>query len=190
MHAKLSTRERIIQAARRSFAEKGHDGVSMSEIAKSAGVKKALIYYYFPSKEDLFYEVWQYSIDELENNIFAEVDGEGRYVSKIKKLLRAYIKFITSSNDIRKIMVQEKGNLSRQDQDTWKRVKDRYMALSSRISSVIQGAKVAEEVQDNVDPDGAAELIINGFSSTEDLKRLESIQEIIWRGLVKDKGEQ
>lgn len=189
MRAKPSTREKIIQAARRSFAEKGHDGVSMSEIAKSAGVKKALIYYYFPSKEDLFYEVWHYSIDELENSIFVDIDGESRYISKIKKLLKSYINFITSSNDIRKIMVQEKGNLSREDQDTWKKVRERYMVLSNRISSVIQGAKVAEEVPDNVDPDGAAELIINGFSSTGDLKRLESIQEIIWRGLVKSDRE-
>ncbi|HQN27822.1 MAG TPA: helix-turn-helix domain-containing protein, partial [Mesotoga sp.] len=49
MRARLSSKERIVRAARKAFAERGRDGVSMSEIAGIAGVKKALIYYYFPS---------------------------------------------------------------------------------------------------------------------------------------------
>jgi len=54
VRANLSSRERIIKAARKAFAERGHDGVSMSEIAQMASVKKALIYYYFPVKRTCF----------------------------------------------------------------------------------------------------------------------------------------
>ncbi len=189
VRAKLSSRERIIRAARKAFAERGHDGVSMSEIAQMAGVKKALIYYYFPSKEDLFYEVWQYSIDELEDHVFSETSDENVYVSKLKRILRSYIDFITSKNEIKKIMDQERANLSREDNESWKRVRDRYEALKEKLSSAINDAKAAQEISKDVDPDSAADLILNGFSITEDPDGLESIREIIWRGLVSNSGE-
>jgi len=189
VRAKLSSRERIIRAARKAFAERGHDGVSMSEIAQMAGVKKALIYYYFPSKEDLFYEAWQYSIDELEDHVFSETSDENVYVSKLKRILRSYIDFITSKNEIKKIMDQERANLSREDNESWKRVRDRYEALKEKLSSAINDAKAAQEISKDVDPDSAADLILNGFSITEDPDGLESIREIIWRGLVSNSGE-
>ncbi|MDI9368741.1 MAG: TetR/AcrR family transcriptional regulator [Thermotogota bacterium] len=189
VRAKLSSRERIIKAARKAFAERGHDGVSMSEIAQMAGVKKALIYYYFPSKEDLFYEVWQYSIDELEDHVFSETRNENVYVSKLKRILRSYIDFITNKNEIKKIMDQERANLSREDNESWKRVRDRYQLLKEKLSSAIDEAKIAQEISKDVDPDSAADLILNGFSVTEDPNGLESIREIIWRGLVSNSGE-
>jgi len=181
---KISTREKIILAARKAFAKKGHDGVSMSEIAENAGVKKALIYYYFPSKEDLFYEVWQYSLDELENHIFAEIENENAYLKKIKKLLKAYIDFITSKKEVRQMLLQEKGNFTREDERTWQRIKDRYLSLRKRISSLIEQAKLSQEINASVDPEGAAELILNGLSSTDNPKSIETVKEIIWRGLI------
>jgi len=189
VRARLSSKERIVRAARKAFADRGRDGVSMSEIAGIAGVKKALIYYYFPSKEDLFYEVWRYSIDELEDHIFSEADGENVYLSKIKKILRSYIDFITSKNEVKKIMDQERANLTREDIESWKRVRDRYLSLKNRLSTVINDAKTAREISKDVEPDSMADLILNGFSITEDPEGLESIREIIWRGLISNSGE-
>lgn len=48
---------KILNAAREVFAEKGYEGASISEIAKRAGVNKALPFYYFESKEKLLKEV-------------------------------------------------------------------------------------------------------------------------------------
>lgn len=121
MKKKMTTRERILLAARKAFAEKGHDGVSMSEIASIAGVKKALIYYYFPSKEDLYYEVWRYSLDELEEHLFKEVESENVYLKKIKRLLKAYVDFVTNKRETVKIIQREKGNLAREDLEMWKK---------------------------------------------------------------------
>ena len=49
----LDSRERILDAARSEFAEKGFDGARVDEIAKRADVNKALIYYYFKGKDEL-----------------------------------------------------------------------------------------------------------------------------------------
>lgn len=56
-------RARLVQAATRVFAEKGFSA-SNKEIAKAAGITPAAIYWYFPSKEELFSAVvTQYAPD-------------------------------------------------------------------------------------------------------------------------------
>jgi AcrR family transcriptional regulator len=48
------TREAILDAATRQFAERGYDGASMRVIAAAAGVDQKLIAYFFGSKQHLF----------------------------------------------------------------------------------------------------------------------------------------
>jgi len=48
---------RIFEAADRLFGERGFDGVSVGDVALAAGVNKALIFYYFRSKEALYGQV-------------------------------------------------------------------------------------------------------------------------------------
>lgn len=48
------TRERILTAAFREFADKGLDGARVDKIASRAGVNKGMLYHYFGNKEQLF----------------------------------------------------------------------------------------------------------------------------------------
>lgn len=48
-----ATQQKILAAAEAEFAEKGFDGGRVDEIARRAGVNKAMLYYYFQSKEQL-----------------------------------------------------------------------------------------------------------------------------------------
>lgn len=58
------SRERILAAARAEFAEKGFDGARVDEIARRADVNKALIYYYFKSKDELLQELLRSFLEE------------------------------------------------------------------------------------------------------------------------------
>ncbi len=53
------TEQLILSAARKVFIEKGLDGARMQEIADEAGINKALLHYYFRSKEKLFSMIFQ-----------------------------------------------------------------------------------------------------------------------------------
>ena len=46
--------KRVVQVAQLFFAERGFDDVTMREVARHAGASKATIYFYFPSKQELF----------------------------------------------------------------------------------------------------------------------------------------
>jgi AcrR family transcriptional regulator len=53
----VATRAAILASARRSFTQKGYDGVGLREIAAGAGVTAMLVNRYFGTKEKLFAEV-------------------------------------------------------------------------------------------------------------------------------------
>jgi|SRR5215211_192289 len=52
---KQRTRQLIADTARRLFAERGFEAVTVAEIAREAEVAQATVFNYFPAKEDLFY---------------------------------------------------------------------------------------------------------------------------------------
>ncbi|MEZ4979992.1 MAG: helix-turn-helix domain-containing protein [Saprospiraceae bacterium] len=54
MEKEITTEEKIIQAAKSAFLEHGMAGARMQDIADRAGINKALLHYYFRSKEKLF----------------------------------------------------------------------------------------------------------------------------------------
>lgn len=56
------TKQLIKETALTLFAEKGYDGTALSEIAKAVGIKTPSLYAHFSSKEALFLEVYQDSI--------------------------------------------------------------------------------------------------------------------------------
>src|SRR5260370_40941399 len=73
-HARdLSTARRIVATAEGIFAEQGLAGARMDEIARAAKVNKALLYYYFPSKEDLHRVV----LATLRSQLTTKVCGPG-----------------------------------------------------------------------------------------------------------------
>lgn len=61
----FEARERIINAAIKLFSEKGFDGTRVNEIAAAAKVNKALIYYYFKSKEEILDHVLELLFKDL-----------------------------------------------------------------------------------------------------------------------------
>ncbi len=60
------TRDRILSAAQRLFAERGFDRASMPEIAKASRITAGAIYKHFASKDDLFFEVVRRVVDASE----------------------------------------------------------------------------------------------------------------------------
>ncbi len=47
-------RRRLLELGRELFARHSYDELSMADIAREAGISKALLYHYFPSKQDFF----------------------------------------------------------------------------------------------------------------------------------------
>ena len=48
--AEITTKDAVFDSAAMLFANRGFDGVSVDDIARDAGVNKAMIYYHFADK--------------------------------------------------------------------------------------------------------------------------------------------
>ncbi len=68
----INSRERLLDTATELFAEKGYAGASVREIVEKAGVSKPVLYYYFKSKEGLFYAILEWAAD-VQQNILNEI---------------------------------------------------------------------------------------------------------------------
>jgi|GEM_PF-939832 len=62
--SKVTTKDKVLAAARRLFVEHGFAGTSMGNIAKLAGVTHSLLFHHFGNKEKLWGEVKQSIINE------------------------------------------------------------------------------------------------------------------------------
>jgi TetR/AcrR family transcriptional regulator len=68
----VNSRERLLETATELFAEKGYAGASVREIVEKAGVSKPVLYYYFKSKEGLFYAILEWAA-AVQQNILNEI---------------------------------------------------------------------------------------------------------------------
>jgi TetR/AcrR family transcriptional regulator len=79
---KVETQQKIIEAAREVFIEKGLQGARMQEIADRAAINKALLHYYYRSKEQLFDAVFDETVSEIIPK-FAKVFNEEKTMEEL-----------------------------------------------------------------------------------------------------------
>ena len=70
------TEQKIYQAATRIFIRQGRDGARMEDIAKDAGINKALLHYYFRSKEKLYATVFEQEVRKVVMDLFQSMNLE------------------------------------------------------------------------------------------------------------------
>ena len=79
-------RERIIEAARRAFAEHGLD-VGVDEIARSAGVGMGTLYRRFPTKESLVHAIFEDRLDQLQPVIERALAAEDAWEGLVEMIV-------------------------------------------------------------------------------------------------------
>lgn len=101
----IGVKEKILKAAGALFSEKGYHGASMKDIARSAGVNKALIFYYFNSKENLYQDILKEVFEKTQINIIRRIEKADTPKEKLRAALDAYIRsFSESRNTVRMIL--------------------------------------------------------------------------------------
>jgi len=103
----FSTEEKILEAAKTVFHKKGFDGTRMQEIADEAGINKALLHYYYRSKENLFDAVFKDAFNELFKKIFTVVDSDISFEEKIRYIFSDYIGFMQKNPYIPSFIINE-----------------------------------------------------------------------------------
>jgi AcrR family transcriptional regulator len=89
-------RPRIQRAARQRFRENGVDGASLRAIARDAKTSIGMIYYYFPSKDDLFFAVVEESYEKILADLERVLAPDGTIE---ERLVRLYERIADASDE-------------------------------------------------------------------------------------------
>jgi len=89
------TKMKILQAAHLVFIRKGMDGARMQEIADEAGINKALLHYYFHSKDQLFNEVFYGILSQMIPGLMKILSGPAPFLDKVEAIVTEYDSYLS-----------------------------------------------------------------------------------------------
>jgi AcrR family transcriptional regulator len=106
-HDEGKTKDRILRAAIAEFVEYGFYGARTQRMADRAKVNKAMLHYYFSSKENIYEQVLLTVATAIFDRLTAISDEPVPIETKIGQIMDVYIEVFTKYNDYLKIVLYE-----------------------------------------------------------------------------------
>lgn len=103
------TRKNILDVATEEFATLSYSGLSMNKLAEKLKINKAMIYYYFKDKRNLYDEVIS-SIIELNEEKKEILNSSLEAKEKFKRYIKLYTKTINNNPNIIPLTLREMAN--------------------------------------------------------------------------------
>ena len=104
------TGDKILDAAALEFEEKGFSGARMQQIADKAGINKALLHYYYKSKETLFLIIIKRALKVFLPKLVSIFEDDSDIISNIENFTYSYIETFIKNPRIPGFIIQEVNN--------------------------------------------------------------------------------
>jgi AcrR family transcriptional regulator len=102
-----TTEKKILDAAKIVFLEKGFDGARMQEIADEAKINKALLHYYFRSKDKLFDAIFKDAFQQFLPHIAEIMMTEKPLFEKLEAFIDSYITMLSNNPHLPSFVMHE-----------------------------------------------------------------------------------
>ena len=174
-HNSAATREAILEAAERIFADEGLEGARTDAIAAAAGVNKALLYYYFRSKGGLYRAVLESYLADFNRQALKVLSSEGSAGSLLLRYINLHFDFIGSHRHhgplFQRMLMTDQKSLARM-------AREYFLPRSKALLEVIERGMRSGEFR-RMDSTHAAisllSLIVFYFSSAPVLRAVSGI---------------
>jgi len=107
-------REAIVEKAARLYAERGFLGASISDLAKVCRISKSLIYHYYPSKEDILFDVMHSHVRALLDAAEAIVARGLGPAEALRAITTEFMKHYAGAAARQKVLLNELNHLPKQ----------------------------------------------------------------------------
>jgi AcrR family transcriptional regulator len=196
-------RAAIESAALEVFAERGYHTCSIDDIARAAGISKALIYEHFDSKQELHADLLESQASELFRRVSdaAEAVEAESGASRLEAGLEAFFGFVEERRDAWRILFRETADP--ESAAALDRVHAQITALVAALIAQDPGATPRDEEHAEADRGiqllaqmlvGAVQSVANWWADHKEVRRervLETAMEFAWFGLERlGKGER
>jgi AcrR family transcriptional regulator len=88
-------RAEICRTAAQIFRDRGYDATSVSDVARALGMTKAGLYHYFDSKEALLFEILNYGLDRVREDVVLPVRGIRDPEERLRQLIVRHARIAT-----------------------------------------------------------------------------------------------
>jgi AcrR family transcriptional regulator len=102
-----STRDAVFQAAATLFSARGFDGVGVDDIARTAGVNKAMIYYHFADKLALYRAVVAEMLQDLGGTVAAIAASDEPPPRKLDRFIEVFVRMTETRPWFPAVMLRE-----------------------------------------------------------------------------------
>ncbi|UCH22013.1 MAG: TetR/AcrR family transcriptional regulator [Deltaproteobacteria bacterium] len=172
-NSKESTRDRIIDSAKKLFAEQGYQKTTIVDISRQAGLSEAALYEYFQGKEDLLLTIPDLWVSELLRDLGEQLFGIKGAVSKLRKYLWWYMRRIEQAPlDAKIVYLFLKTNANFMNTEVYSNVK----ALYSHLLDIFEEGRETGEMKPDLNPHFARDIFVG------------TMDHIITRWLLKDRS--
>ena len=149
------TEQKILESARNVFIQKGLAGARMQDIADQAGVNKALLHYYFTSKDKLFNIVFEQEFGNFFSSLAQVIASDQPLFEKIKKVVALDIEKLSQFPDMPIFVLNE---VSRNPEVILSRLQNIPVEM---VLGLFQQQINAEVERGNIRPIAAGQLLVN-----------------------------
>lgn len=147
MEQDTNTESLIFDAAKSVFLEKGFDGAKMQNIADTAGINKALLHYYYRSKEKLFDVVFSQILNQFFIKMGEVWETELSIEEKISAFIDTYVDFLLKNPFIPRFVIN---TLARFPQNAGEVLEGKTNGIFTKMKSILQ------KIQNDIDKEAAA----------------------------------
>ena len=145
----------ILEAACRVVVREGAHGLRMASVAHEAGVSKALVHYYFSTRQELLRSAFAWSDERWQTALADELAGVPDGAARIERALLASIEAEQPFGDQRALWNEVWSSL-RYDDGLRPLVESSYRAWLARLGGLIEGGRSEGSIPAAVDAAGAA----------------------------------
>jgi AcrR family transcriptional regulator len=131
-----STRDRIVLHAVKHFARDGYGNTSLDDIAASVGIKKASLYHYIRTKEDLLYEIQALLAQEVLDEVGSLLETASTPQEKVTAFFRAAFRLVARRQAEMTIFLNETQTL-RAKSKRWREINAKRGAYQDLFEEVL-----------------------------------------------------
>lgn len=146
MPSHCSTKDIILKTAQTLFAQNGFEGISVDKIAKEANVNKALIYYYFSSKDDLYKRSFVNTIKRFEKAISEKIFYPKTDGPTLTAYVNNFIDFMVHNNDISLYLLREMIHIETNSSSVAEELTELFNLVYHDVLRVVNKARKQKEV--------------------------------------------
>lgn len=159
-----NSRDDVIEAAGRLFAERGYHGTSMRDLGRELGLHGSSLYSHIRSKEDLLVDVVQRAADLFESSAGAAMSGGGDARALLRALIAGHIDVVLDHVDEARTFLNEARSLDLAQRTRILAARDGYERLFRQV--LVQGVE-SGEFRSNIDPVVSGILLLSILNAVD-----------------------